>query len=311
MKRKLLCVLLAAFMVFGLAACNGESGETPTGDPCEDCKKEPCECPPPNGGNGDNGHEDDCKCNDDCHCHKGDDCDCEDPGGNDERPRPWEYDESLVIYESIFDNPEEVCGADCGCENQNAPECGRLWRGRGGGERLMLTDEYAFEGDTSMLIYERGSGWSGATMNLMDMLEGDVIDINVYAWVKLTDDSVAARVLLSRKTVPAGGGAAGYGQLDDVHGEGGILSKYFLPVELYGNDKDTNEEQNPDEDAQSNIPNFMQFDDGWVLLRGQTTFIRALYDEFEFYIEANAAKGPSMECKILVGKIIITADVTM
>jgi hypothetical protein len=221
-----------------------------------------------------------------------------------------------VIYKTIFDNPEEVCGADCGCENQNAPECGRMWTGRGGDERLMLTDEYAFEGSSSLLIYNRQRGWSGAIMDLLPLLDGDIVDIEVLAWVRLTDDSVSGCVLQSRKIVDAGGGASKYDQLVDYNGEGGILSKYFLPIEKYGNDPETNEEPNPGQDARYNIPDFMQFtgadgNDGWVLLRGKTTYLKALYDEFHFYIEGSGADGPSFEMDILVGKVVILAETTM
>jgi hypothetical protein len=286
-------MLLAAFMLFGLAACSDEpAGPTP----CKDCDEYPCEC-------------EDEKCEE---CGE-DPCECEEV---EPRPTPGVYDESLVIYKTIFDNPEEVCGADCGCENQNTPVCGRMWTGRGGDEKLMLTDEYAFEGSSSLLIYNRQRGWSGAIMDLVPLLEGDIVDIEVLAWVRLTDDSVGGRVIQSRKTTPAGGGEATYGWLGDANGEGGILSKYFLPIEEYGNDPVTNEEPNPGQDAQYNIPDFMQFtgadgNDGWVLLRGQTSYLRGLYDEFHFYIEGSNSAGPSFDMNILVGKVVILAETTM
>jgi hypothetical protein len=204
------------------------------------------------------------------------------------------YDKARVLYETTFSSPDEIC------PHELPEECGFCapWVARGGhGVMLRHSEEYALEGGGSMMIYNRGLDWCGAKTDIYHTLGEGVNELEIMAWVKLTEGSAPGMVNMAQETVSAASGKTSFGWWDDFCGERNYLSKYMLPAGV----------QKPADPALHwayNIPEEC-IKDGWVLLRGKGTIDKPKISELYLYFEGGRTEGKSIDNEILVGKVVV------
>jgi len=205
------------------------------------------------------------------------------------------YDKSRVLYETTFADPNEIC------PHELPEECGFCapWVARGGsGVLLKHTEEYAFEGSGSLLIHKRGLDWCGAKTSIYHVLPDTTTNIEVLAWVRLTDNSAPGMVIMAKETVCPTKGRRLFSWWNDFCNERNILSKYMLPA---GAPKP----QDPALHWAYDIPEEQINEDGWVLLRGMGTVNKSMFSEFYIYFEGGRTEGGSINQEILIGKVVV------
>jgi len=303
MAKKLLCMILAMFMVLGLAtACNDES-------------------PAPPAGGGNNANDGDDKSDD----QKNDDDPAktdDDPAKTDDDPPPpappvsysdrdwpdlsayfpFEYDQSRVIYATGFEADEEgfsfcVCEEKGQCDKGEA--CESAWGVRGSTEVLELSD-IALQGGTSLRVSERTSGWNGPIVDITDYVLDTEMFYEAFAWIRMDEDASPGRIIMSSQTNGIEGEK--YIWWEDYDAPENVLSKRALPVGLHVVGED-GEEQNPGQDGQYNIPRELVNGD-WTLLRGSNFFYKPDADKIYLYFETLGGRSNEMnfyiDCLVLL-----------
>jgi hypothetical protein len=183
---------------------------------------------------------------------------------------PFDYCMSRVIFATSFENPAELCTCEVpkNCYHGNYCE-GNTWKRRWdpdrnirplvNGERiettvyefygnmiLELSEEHSIHGNSSLLAANRPNDWAGAIFDITDFLLDNVVAYEIFAWVKMPEASDPGRVQISAQT-------------NGLDGEEYRMWTYY--DESYVRD------------------------DGWVLLRGTTHFVKMFYDKIYVYIE--------------------------
>ncbi|MCL2697296.1 MAG: hypothetical protein FWE74_04345 [Oscillospiraceae bacterium] len=324
MAKKLLCVMLAMFMVLAFVGCNGADEPAPPVNGGGETPSDPADDPDPAG-----------------------DPEIEtpaDPEGEKDEPQPdpiifdnsgytgpwpdfndyvpFSYDMNRVVYATSFEDDSEICTCDMlevACNFQN-PGCDSIWKRRWDSERainpmvgdtrinttvmehygpqvLEISSDYAVHGNSSLLSDNMAHEWAGAILDLFDLLPDNETAYECFVWVKMSEDADPGRILLSREVRGLDG--TEFGQWGDYDGDENLLSKYWLPAHLYVVNDDGSE-KHPEEDGQSNIPLAHVNDDGWVLLRGTTQFVKLFYEEMYVYLETKGGHPNSqaiyMDC---------------
>ncbi|MDR2559425.1 MAG: hypothetical protein LBC86_07790 [Oscillospiraceae bacterium] len=301
MAKRLLCVMLAAMMLFAFTACNEETAPDPA--PPVDSPPSPAdpEIPAdPTEPGGESTEE------------PGDETAPEVIIDNSGYTGPWpdfndyvpfSYDMNRVVYASAFGDGDEFCtceeSKECGGDNL-CQDGAAIWRRRWNpdasirplvGDERIETTIHEFYGDmvltlcfdnfvtgnSSMLVDNRGHNWAGATLDITDFLPDNETMYEAFAWVKIPEGSDPGRILLSSQTNGLDGEE--YRQWADFDAEEGILSKYRLPVSA------ANALADDPEAWDSRFPEDYVRDDGWVLVRGTTQFVKMFYEKIQIYFE--------------------------
>ncbi|MCL2638217.1 MAG: hypothetical protein FWD48_07570 [Oscillospiraceae bacterium] len=311
MAKRLLCVILAAFMLFAFVACSEDTpANTPGGNENPSANDPAPSDNPTASTDPDNSGE---------AAQPREPVVIDNSGYTGEWPDfndyvPFSYDMNRVVYATDFSNPAEVCQCEnpreCGGENK-CLDGAAIWRRRWDpgrtinpmvGDARIETTVHEFYGDmvlelstdtyitgsSSLLVANRASDWNGAILDITDILPNDVTEYEIFLWVKMPPDADPGRVMISAQTNGLDGEEyrqwGDFGMLDeDDDDEIYHASKYWLPAEFYVIAEDGTE-PNPGEDAEYNIPREFERD-GWVLLRGTSTFVKMFYEQIQIYVE--------------------------
>jgi hypothetical protein len=325
--KKLLCIILAAFMMFALVACSEDTPATDSGSNTP--TNQPADTP--------SGGDDPAPA----------DPDGDDPAGTDDGTPaaatfdnstytgpwpdfnayvPFEYDMNRVIYATGFESNDDICVCtvprDCGGDNL-CRDGAAIWRRRWDpgrsispmvdGERfpttvhefygdqiLEISSEYSLQGGSSLKVANRAHAWGGATLDITEFLLDDVTAYEIFVWVKMPEGSDPGRVLLSRQTDGLDG--TEFGQWADYDADEGILSKYRLPVSAANALAD-------DPDAwDSRFPEYHVRDDGWVLFRGTSQIVKMFYDQVQIYLETGDGGNPNLQPLYMDALTIMIAE---
>jgi hypothetical protein len=192
----------------------------------------------------------------------------------------YEYDESRVLYKNEFEDNLDGWidrGPEVNHYDINKYQVS-----------VELSDEEKRSGTKCMKISGRRYGWNGATLNIIDYLQEDVLRYEAMAWVKIPETSEPCRVHLSLETnerLSGGGIFPHFGQWDDYCDYLNILSKYRMPVGAPADERT--------ETWEVAYPPGYKTDDGWVLLRGKAEINKTQHETVFAYIETNGEYNTS------------------
>ncbi|MCL2109090.1 MAG: carbohydrate binding domain-containing protein [Oscillospiraceae bacterium] len=196
---------------------------------------------------------------------------------------PFSIEPDRILLSSDFDNGTEGWTPRCGGTDPNHNDYGKY-------EVIVETTmEEARSPSSSLKVSGRFQSWNGATIDITDILDPNILVYEVLAWVKVPADTdlPPGRVNISMQTnvfdTAAGQEIESYDWLSDYESESGLLSKYLLPV---------GSPEVPGEEYLTNYPEGYVTDDGWVLLRGLTPLIFLdEVDKIQIYIENSSSKA--------------------
>ncbi|MCL1823894.1 MAG: hypothetical protein FWG44_06795 [Oscillospiraceae bacterium] len=274
--KKLLVILLAMCMVLALATACGED-KPETNEPVT----------PSNGEeNKPNDSKDDPK--DD---PKEDPAETEDPVSPEPAgemivviPDVFEYDSSRVLYSTDFSEMGEWNPRHIGDDEDHGSYSTYMNSHGTTHINVELVDIDTPSGDNkAIFVSERYTAWTGITIDLTDMFSPTLWDYEIFAWVKVPEGQPDSLVQMSYQLTNYIGGPDGianddFKQWGDIDSEEGILSKRMLPTSLFDPDGDWKVAYNEDYFTE----------DGWMLLRGETSIISSNYDKIQVYVETGS-----------------------